>query len=176
MQATRGASAVSRTFRLVIATSAVVVALDQGTKVLAVKTLSPDRSVKVIDGVLHWTLQRNPGAAFGIFQRIPVAFTILAFVISIVVVRAARKPRDLPTTIALGLILGGALGNLADRMLRPPGVFQGHVIDFIDFRVWPTFNVADMAIVSGALLLALVSMRDGKRDATTQVSDVTTSE
>jgi len=62
-------------------------------------------------------------------------------------------------------VLGGAVGNLTDRVLRDPGVFRGHVVDFIDFRVWPVFNVADVAVVTGAVLLVIVSYRNEKRGA-----------
>jgi len=121
--------------------------------------------VAAVDGVLHWTLQRNPGAAFGLFQRIPVLFTILAIAIAGAILATLRRSRDVPTSVALGLVLGGALGNLADRLFRPPGPFRGHVIDFIDFRVWPVFNLADAAVVCGAVLLAIVSLRAPQKTA-----------
>lgn len=132
---------------------------DQVTKAVALSALSDGESVPVINGVWHWTLQRNPGAAFSILTRAPVVFTIVAIGISIGIVWYARKVRDTGLALALGLVLGGALGNLSDRMFRPPGPFRGHVIDFIDFRIWPTFNVADMCIVTGAALLFVHSVR-----------------
>lgn len=135
------------------------VAADQVTKAIAVSRLRPGRSVEVIDGVLSWTLHRNPGAAFGIFQRVPALFTALAIVISLAIVAASRRAAAGLHATALGLVLGGALGNLADRFFRPPGPFRGRVIDFIDFRVWPTFNVADAAVVIGAGLLVIASIR-----------------
>jgi signal peptidase II len=140
-------------------TAGSVVAADQITKAVALATLEDGRSVPLIDGVLHWTLQRNPGAAFGIFQRAPALFTILAIVISVAIIVASSRVRDRLNSVALGLVLGGALGNLVDRLFRAPGPFRGRVIDFIDFRVWPTFNVADSAVVIGALLLAIASFR-----------------
>ena len=145
--------------RVLAATAALTILADQVTKAVAVASLDDGRSVRAIDGVLHWTLQRNPGAAFGIFRRAPVLFTVLAIVISIVIVASARQASGGWHAVALGLVLGGALGNLADRLFRPPGPFRGHVVDFIDFRVWPTFNLADAAVVAGAILLALVGMR-----------------
>ena len=138
-----------------------VVAIDQITKAVALSALDDGESVRAIDGVLHWTLQRNPGAAFGLFRRAPVLFTILAIVISAAIIVAAPRVRDRMNGIALGLVLGGALGNLVDRLFRPPGPFRGRVIDFIDLRVWPTFNAADVAVVAGAALLAIASMRGG---------------
>ena len=144
------------------ATAGLTVAADQVTKAIAVATLKNGESVRGIDGLVHWTLQRNPGAAFGIFQRVPVLFTILAIAISVVIVASARRVRDRFHGAALGLVLGGALGNLADRLFRPPGPFRGRVVDFVDLRVWPTFNLADAAIVVGAVLLAIAGMRAEK--------------
>lgn len=136
-----------------------MLAADQVTKAIAVASLRPGRPVEVIDGVLSWSLHRNPGAAFGIFQRVPVLFTVLAIGISVVIVAVSRRASPGLHAIGLGLVLGGALGNLADRLFRPPGPFRGRVIDFIDFRVWPAFNVADAAVVVGAALLLLASAR-----------------
>jgi signal peptidase II len=147
--------------RLLVVTAVVAVALDQITKAVALAALDDGRSVHAIDGVLHWTLHRNPGAAFGIFRRAPVLFTVLAIVIAAAIVVAAPRVRDRLNGVALGLVLGGALGNLGDRLFRPPGPFRGRVIDFIDFRVWPTFNLADAAVVVGAALLAIASLRAG---------------
>lgn len=140
-------------------TAGIGLVLDQATKTVALARLSEAESVPVIKGVLHWTLQRNPGAAFSVFQRIPVAFTVIALVISVAIVWYARRVHDQLHGLALGLVLAGALGNLGDRLFREPGPFRGHVIDFIDLRVWPTFNVADMCVVFGAILLFIASVR-----------------
>jgi signal peptidase II len=142
-----------------------VVAFDQITKAVALAALDARGSVRAIDGIMYWTLQRNPGAAFGIFRRAPVLFTVLAIVISAAIIGFSSRVRDGLSGVALGLVLGGALGNLGDRLFRPPGPFRGRVIDFIDFRVWPTFNVADVAVVVGAALLALASFRDDRARA-----------
>ena len=120
-------------------------------------------SRRVIGGVLAWTLQRNPGSAFGLFRHFPVVFTILAALIAFVIIVRAPRVHDRLTGVALGLVLGGALGNLVDRIARPPGVFRGRVIDFIDFHWWPVFNVADSAVVIGALLLLIASYRAERR-------------
>jgi len=138
---------------------------DQVSKAIAAAALKDGRSVRVVDGVLHWTLQRNPGAAFGIFRRAPALFTVLAILIALVIILAAPRVRDRLHGVALGLVLGGALGNLIDRLFRPPAPFRGRVIDFIDFRVWPTFNLADSAVVIGALLLAVASFRSERARA-----------
>ena len=152
--------------------AAAAIALDQITKAVAVAALATGESRPVIDGVLHWTLQRNPGAAFGLFQRFPVVFTVLAFIVTGAIVIVSRRVTDDSHGIALGLILGGALGNLIDRLARPPGVFRGHVIDFIDFRVWPVFNLADASIVVGAFLLLIVSWRRDRRMAAAKAAEV----
>lgn len=144
---------------LLAVTAGGAVLTDQITKAAALAKLDDGRTHPVIDGVLHWTLQRNPGAAFGIFRRAPVLFTVIAIVIVVAIVVAAPRVRDRWNAVALGLVLGGALGNLADRLFRPPGPFRGRVIDFIDLRVWPTFNAADMAVVFGAILLAIATLR-----------------
>lgn len=150
---------------LLAAAAAATVAIDQATKAIALAALDDGESVPALDGILHWTLQRNPGAAFGLFRRAPVVFTVLAIVISAVIIAMIPRVRDRLNGVALGLVLGGAMGNLMDRLFRPPGPFRGRVIDFIDFRVWPTFNLADAAVVIGAGLLAIASFRAERRDA-----------
>jgi signal peptidase II len=143
--------------------AAVVVAIDQTTKAIAVSRLADGESVRALDGILHWTLQRNPGSAFGLFRHFPVAFTILAAIIAVGILAGAPRVRDRLTAISLGLVLGGAVGNLVDRVARPPGVFRGRVIDFIDFRVWPVFNVADSAVVIGVVFLLIASWLGERR-------------
>lgn len=137
----------------------IVVALDQVTKAVALASLEAGETTPVIDGVLHWTLQRNPGAAFGIAPRFPLVFTILAAGISAAIIVSLKRMPDRAHVLTFGLVLGGAVGNLIDRIVRPPGVFRGHVIDFIDLRVWPVFNIADSAVVVGVLVLLIVSWR-----------------
>jgi signal peptidase II len=120
--------------------------------------------------VLHE--QRNPGAAFSLAGGATVLFTIVAAGVVVVIVRTARRLGRTAWAVTLGLLLGGALGNLADRVLRDPGPLRGHVVDFVDLQwhgrsVWPVFNVADMAIVTGGLLALLLSWRNvplGERD------------
>jgi len=148
---------------LLFVTAVVVVAIDQVTKALVVSQLREGESRRVIGGVLSWTYQRNPGSAFGLFQHIPVLFTILAAAIALVIVVRAPRVHDRLTAFALGLVLGGAIGNLVDRIARPPGVFRGRVIDFVDFHWWPVFNLADSAVVIGAVLLLIASFRNERR-------------
>lgn len=143
-----------------LALAAVVVLLDQATKQLVVSTMQEGQSIPVIDGVLHWTFLRNPGAAFSLFTSVPWLFTIIATGIAAGILWTARHPRSAAGASALGLVLGGAVGNLVDRVVREPASFQGHVIDFIDLRIWPVFNLADSAVVVGAALLVLSSIRE----------------
>jgi len=129
---------------------AVIFFFDQLTKVLITQALSLHQSVPLIKGVLHLTLVRNRGAAFGIFKDQAPLF-ILTSLIAIILISVQLKKDKLKIfsiyTLSLSLILAGALGNLADRLLF------GYVIDFIDFRIWPVFNIADSAITIGAILL-----------------------
>jgi signal peptidase II len=148
---------------LLFITAAVIVVIDQVTKAVVVSNLREGESRRVIGGVLSWTYQRNPGSAFGLFQHIPVLFTILAAAIAVVIIVRAPRVHDHLTRFALGLVLGGAIGNLVDRIVRPPGVFRGRVIDFIDFHWWPVFNIADSAVVIGAVLLLIASFRNERR-------------
>jgi signal peptidase II len=148
---------------LLFGVAAVVVALDQGTKAIVVSNLRDGDSRRAIGSVLSWTLQRNPGSAFGLFRHLPVLFTVLAAVIAIAIVASAPRVRDRLTAAGLGFVLGGALGNLVDRVARAPGGFRGKVVDFIDFHWWPVFNLADSAVVIGAVLLLIASYRSERR-------------
>lgn len=140
------------------AVAAAVVAADQITKWIAVRTLS-DGPVGLIDGFLQFRLVKNPGSAFSMFQGggAVVALVAIAAVAAIVVI-----VRQLPSrleAVALGLVLGGAVGNLLDRIFRGDGFLTGKVIDFVDFDFFPTFNVADSAITIGAVLAVLLAFR-----------------
>jgi signal peptidase II len=142
-----------------LATAAVVVALDQLAKWWAESALDDGHTIHVI-----WTLQfnlvRNPGTAFSLGRSLGPLLGVLAVVIVLALVRFGRMVSNLPTALALGLVLGGAVGNLVDRIFRSgSGFLGGHVVDFVDFQWWPVFNVADAGIVVGGILLALVAMR-----------------
>ena len=136
--------------------------LDRVTKVWAEGSLSGRPPIEVLAGVLHLTYTTNSGGAFGFGQSAPWLFagaTIL--VVGIILVVSTRLERRL-VALALGLVLGGALGNLTDRAINGSGL-SGRVTDFIDLRIWPVFNVADTAIVVGAVLLALSSFHREER-------------
>lgn len=140
-------------------TAALVLAFDVVSKLLVVAELSDHEPIRLLGGLLTLRLTRNAGAAFGIAEGATLLFTAVAAVVVGVIARAARRLRSTGWAVSLGLILGGALGNLSDRMLRHPGPLRGWVVDWIELPHWPVFNLADTAIVSGALLAALLSTR-----------------
>ncbi|MFC9431215.1 MULTISPECIES: signal peptidase II [unclassified Streptomyces] len=140
--------------------------LDLGTKMLVVAKLEHHEPIEVIGDLLKFEAIRNAGAAFGIGEAFTVIFTIIAATVIVVIARLARKLYSLPWAIALGLLLGGALGNLTDRIFRSPGVFQGAVVDFIAPAHFAVFNLADSAIVCGGILIVLLSFRGLDPDGT----------
>jgi signal peptidase II len=151
---------------LVIGVIAVIVlALDQLSKTWAVNTLS-DHSISVV-WTLQFNLARNTGTAFSVgrgnelVRFVPLAVLLVVFYL----VWQSRQAMTRAGGIAIGMILGGAIGNLVDRALRTDGgsFFSGGVIDFIDFQWWPVFNVADMGVVCGGILLVIVSLWSERR-------------
>ena len=144
-----------------------VLVLDVATKVAVVAELEGRRTLELLGGQLLIRVTRNPGAAFSFAEGATVLFTAVAIAVVVVIVRVSRRLHSRGWAVALGLLLGGATGNLVDRLLRSPGPGRGAVVDFIDFQVWPSFNVADSAIVVGGLLAVLLSFRgievDGSR-------------
>ncbi len=147
-----------RAATILFVTAAAVFALDRVTKVWAARALA-DRPIDLIPGALTLRYTTNSGGAFSLGQRTPWLFAGATLIVSGLIVLTAFRSRNARSALGLGLVLGGALGNLADRALRGPGL-SGHVVDFIDLHWWPVFNVADSAIVIGAVLLAWTSFRD----------------
>jgi len=113
-------------------------------------------------------VDRNPGAAFSFGTGLTVAYSVIAISVIVVILRTARRIRSVGWAITLGLLLGGATGNLVDRIFRAPGLFRGWVVDWIQIPHWPVFNLADSAIVCGGILAVLLSARglrlDGQRE------------
>jgi signal peptidase II len=150
------------------------------TKTVALRTLEGEPPLVVIPGVLQFRLIFNSGAAFSIGTGMTFVLTLIAAGVVVAIVRAARKLGSLPWAVTLGMLLGGALGNLTDRLLRYPSGFgrstqlQGHVVDFIEvlpgnFPVidyFPIFNVADSAIVCGGILAVILAWRGYQLDGT----------
>jgi signal peptidase II len=133
--------------------------VDRITKLWAERALAGRPPVTVIPGVLQLNYTTNSGGAFGLGQSAPWVFVAATILVAAAIVASSFRLRSGPTAVALGLILGGAFGNLTDRAARGDGLLSGRVVDFIDFHVWPVFNVADSAIVIGALLLAVGGLR-----------------
>ncbi|MFB8030741.1 signal peptidase II [Streptomyces sp. NPDC056465] len=140
--------------------------LDLGSKMLVVAKLEHEEPIEIFGDWLKFDAIRNAGAAFGIGEAFTVIFTAIAAVVIIVIVRLARKLYSLPWAIALGLLLGGALGNLTDRIFRAPGVFEGAVVDFIAPAHFAVFNLADSAIVCGGILIVILSFKGLDPDGT----------
>ncbi|MFJ8646654.1 signal peptidase II [Streptomyces sp. NPDC093546] len=148
------------------AVALVAYALDLATKMLVVAKLEHHEPIEVIGELLTFRAVRNPGAAFGMGEAFTVIFTVIAATVIVVIIRLARKLYSLPWAIALGLLLGGALGNLTDRIFRSPGVFRGAVVDFIAPAHFAVFNLADSAIVCGGILIVILSFRGLDPDGT----------
>jgi signal peptidase II len=141
-----------------------VLALDVVSKVLVVANLDGHQPTRVLGGVIYVDVARNSGAAFSLGTGFTVVLSLVALAVVAVIVRTASRMRSTGWAVALGLILGGAVGNLADRIFRAPGVFRGHVVDWISLfgpnaAHWPIFNLADSAIVCGAVLSAILALR-----------------
>ncbi|HEY5857506.1 MAG TPA: signal peptidase II [Aldersonia sp.] len=143
--------------RTVLIIAAVVLALDVLTKVLAVALIEPGNPVRIIGDTVTLTLVRNPGAAFSMATGMTWLLTIVAVAVVIGVIRMGSKLRSGWWALGLGLVLGGAIGNLIDRFLRSPGPLRGHVVDFVSVGWWPVFNVADSGVVCGAILLVVLT-------------------
>ncbi|WP_326795395.1 signal peptidase II [Streptomyces sp. NBC_01808] len=156
-----------RRIGVLLGVAALVYALDLVTKLIVVAQLEPEnRSVEVVGDLLRFQVVRNAGAAFGIGESMTVIFTLIAVIVIGVIARLARKLYSLPWAIALGLLLGGPLGNLTDRLFRSPGFFEGHVVDFIAPEHFAVFNLADSAIVCGGILIVILSFRGLDPDGT----------
>ena len=144
--------------------AAVALALDLGSKLLVVANLPQDHAPKrVLGGMFYLQQTRNSGAAFSLGTGFTVILTAVALGVVVFIVRTAGRMRSTGWAIALGLILGGALGNLADRLFRAPGFLRGHVVDWIsafgpNAEHWPIFNLADSAIVCGAITAAALAL------------------
>ena len=147
-----------RRLRLLLTVASIVLSLDVVTKVLAVRLLSPGQPVSIIGDTVTWTLVRNSGAAFSMATGYTWVLTLVASAVVVGIVWMGRRLRSPWWALGLGMILGGALGNLVDRFLRSPGPLRGHVVDFLSIGWWPVFNVADSAVVGGAILLVVLSV------------------
>ncbi len=136
------------------------------TKSLVVAELEGRRTIELLGGQLLIRVTRNSGAAFSFAEGYTLLFTLVAIGVIVVIVRISRRLYSSAWALSLGLLLGGATGNLLDRLLRSPGPGRGAVVDFLDFQVWPSFNVADSGIVVGGVLAVVLSFRGLEVDGT----------
>lgn len=148
---------------LLYAVAAGTYILDRTTKVIAEHTLAGEPPLQIIPGVLDLNYTTNSGGAFGLGRSAPLVFAAATVVVAIAIGLASFRLTRASAAVALGLILGGALGNLTDRVLHGSGV-SGSVTDFIDFQIWPVFNLADSGIVIGAIVLAFGGLRRDEPD------------
>lgn len=144
-----------------------VCALDVVSKVIVVASLPPSRPVVLAGGLITLHLYRNPGAAFGIGPSYTVIYALIEAGVLMAILRVSGRLRSWPWALALGLLLGGAAGNLSDRLFRSPGPLRGFVVDWIQLPYFPaTFNIADSAITIGAAVLILAGIRGWRLDGT----------
>jgi signal peptidase II len=115
--------------------------------------LEPGESITLVPHVFWFTLTRNAGAAFSTGTEMTLMLSMIAVIVIVTVLRMARRLRDRGWALGLGLLLGGAAGNLTDRILREPGPMRGHVVDFLHLTHWPVFNVADIALTFAAVTI-----------------------
>ncbi len=164
-----GASGRPRRIGLLVGVAVFVVAADVISKAIVVAKMPDHTPIRLLGGLLTITLTRNGGAAFSIGTSMTIVFTLIALGVIVYILRAARNLRSIGWAIALGLLLGGATGNLLDRIFRAPAPFQGHVVDWIELPHWPVFNLADSSIVSAGVLVVLLALIgihvDGTRTA-----------
>ncbi|MFK4085837.1 signal peptidase II [Kribbella sp. NPDC020789] len=144
----------------------VVLGLDQLTKALALAHLTPGEPVNVIGSLLKFNLIRNSGAAFSLGAGYTPVISVIQIAVAVGVVYLSRKLGSAGWAVAFGLLFGGAVGNIVDRIFREPSPFHGHVVDFLQTPHWAIFNVADMAVTSAAILLVIQTLRGIRLDGT----------
>ena len=162
-----GASASRRIAPLIVGA---VILLDQLTKAWVVAHYSTN-PLAIVGETVELRVTRNSGGAFSTFTNATVVLAVLAIGLTIWLVRTLRRTTDRWTVVALALVLGGALGNLCDRIFRSPGVLRGHVVDFVRVGSFPSFNAADSAITIGAIMLIIASFRSPSDARSSGASD-----
>jgi signal peptidase II len=149
-----------------VAVAVAIIVADLVTKIIAVAVINPGDPVEIIGDTITFKLVRNSGAAFSMATGYTWVLTIVALAVVVGIVRYSNRLGSVWWAVGLGLVLGGAVGNLIDRMFRSPGVLRGHVIDFVSVGWWPVFNVADSAVVCGAILLVGLTLFGFEFDGT----------
>lgn len=136
-----------------------VIVVDRITKIWAEANLQLGQPQEIVGSLLQFNLVYNPGAAFSIFTDATWVFTVFAITFSVFLISFANRIVRLPWKIAAGLGLGGAIGNLIDRIINEPGIAQGHVVDFVMIPYWPIFNIADSSMSIAVVLIIIASLR-----------------
>jgi signal peptidase II len=149
-----------RTWRTLFSVAWTIWVLDLATKIWAVNNLSFKSNIKVIGELFQLTLVRNPGAAFSFATGATVFLSLFSLIVMIAILYYSPKITSRGWAVVLGLVLGGILGNLVDRIFREPGVLRGHVIDWLQIPNFPVFNIADSAIVVAALISMVLTARN----------------
>ncbi len=157
-------------------TAVIAVAVDQWVKHLSTENLDPGEPVRILGGLIYLSLLRNSGAAFSLGSDYTWVFPLITLVVVGVIGWLASRLRSVPWAVSLGLVLGGALGNLGDRLFRAPGPFQGHVVDMISVfapfgEKFAVFNIADSCLTVGVCLAVLLELTGRQRDGTRLVNE-----
>ena len=152
-----------RKIALLAVIAVTVVVLDVISKIVVVATVQPNEPVRLLGGLVYLSLIRNPGAAFSMATGMTWLLALIAIGVVVFIIRMAPRLRSTPWAVSLGLVLGGAIGNLIDRIFRAPGFLQGHVVDFVSVfgpnaQYFPVFNVADSAITIGGIMLVVTAL------------------
>jgi signal peptidase II len=160
-----------RALTVLTLTAALALMIDAVTKYLAVANLTDQPPTRLLGGLIYLDLTRNSGAAFSLGTGYTWVFPVVTIVVVGWIGWMALRLRSVWWAVALGLVLGGALGNLGDRIFRAPGILVGHVIDFISLfgpgaQYWPIFNLADSALCCGVVLAVLLELTGRRRDGT----------
>jgi signal peptidase II len=158
-----------RALTLLLGTAVVAVILDQVVKEVSTNNLVEGEPVRILGGLIYLSLLRNSGAAFSLGEDYTWIFPLVTIAVVVWIGFMTRKLRSLPWAIALGLVLGGALGNLIDRLFRAPGVMHGHVVDMISLfgpyaEYFAVFNIADSCLSVGVVLAVLLELTGRQRD------------
>ncbi|WP_211239795.1 signal peptidase II [Jiangella gansuensis] len=160
-----------RNWRLIgwlAAITIVITTIDQLTKVWAESSLAGREPIEIVGDLLQLRLLYNSGAAFSIATGMTWLLTLIVAIVIVVVLRASARLGSPGWTAALGMLLGGAFGNLIDRLFRDPGFPEGHVVDFIDYGGLFVGNIADIAITGAAVLIAILTLRGSTIDGVTR--------
>ncbi|WP_091564348.1 signal peptidase II [Arthrobacter sp. ok362] len=161
----------AKLFALFAAFAVVAYVFDQLTKLWVTSTMTEGERIPVFPPLLHWFYIRNSGAAFSIGENVTWVFTIIMAAVSVAILLQLRKLGSLWWALALGLLLGGALGNLTDRLFREPSFAMGHVVDFIQLPNFAIFNIADSAVVSAVVIICLLTLRGISLDGSRHTKD-----